>query len=1221
MGIQKIHFCLHLIRIWLLAFVSLGFSVFYSFAQPASFTELSTPSMSNAKEATGVSIADYDNDGDDDIFIAANPCRIYRNDGNFQFAEVAGALGISAIGKLGLWLDADNDGWLDLLVSGYNFLDFYHNNNGSSFSRISTSGLRGTKVQIGLMAGDLNGDGLLDVYVNNFKLENQLFLNYGDNQFRDRIQGSGSEVNDQSMAGVLLDVDQDNDLDIYITFDGYKPNRLFINNGSGSFLNQAAHFGVETRTQGMGVDIGDFNRDGKYDFYIANLFENSLLKSNSQGLYQEVAKAAGVNDNGMGWGVTCFDFNNDKWTDIYLNNEYNFSPFANKLYKNNGDETFTDAAMGTVLENRRSGFGCAAADFNSDGLQDLVLVNSTGVQAIRIFRNTGLPRQWLELTLVDPQGNKFATGAHVKVYSNNTLQMDDVTVGSGWYSQNSYRLHFGMAEDHQADSVVITWVGGRQTKIYDLPANNHYLISSNGSYQVFTSIQYQSILSNPNLLIPFEELPGELPSIPEQASIARLWNEQLLEAIRNDFARPTVHARNLFHVSAAMYDSWAVYDDQARTFFLGNEVGGFHIPFEGIDKPVSPEERERAREIALSYASFQLIKYRFRNSPGATETNARLTKQFQTLGLNSAITSTDYSTGSPEALGNYIAEQIIAFGKEDGSNEDNDYANRYYNPLNPPFRPELPGISRVIDPNRWQPLQLKTFIDQSGFEIGDVPAFLSAEWGRVVPFSLTEKDLSIKRRNGQNYWVYLDPGKPPTLDTLQLTPLSEEFKKSFLLVSMWSSHLDPSDGKRIDISPRSIGNIKNYPVRMEGHLDFYNTEEGGDSGTGREINPKTGLPYVPQWVYRGDYTRVLAEFWADGPKSETPPGHWFSILNSVNYHPALVRKFQGMGPVLPALEWDVKSYLALGGALHDAAVATWGVKGFYDYARPVSAIRSMAQKGQSSNRDLPGFHPAGIPLIPGFSEIVKSDDPLVGSSGENLNKVKLYAWKGPSFIKDPKVDVSGVGWILGENWWPYQRPTFVTPPFAGYVSGHSTFSSAAAELITQFTADPYFPGGLAEYVAKRNEYLVFEEGPSEDVKLQWATYKDAADQCSLSRIWGGIHPPFDDFPGRRTGTIIGQRAFQHAKTYFDGSLSIFPLGISYFPNPSRSQEGVTLLADSEISKIEVFDLRGKQVSPSEVISISSRASVVRLEGQAPGMYILRVTAQKGISTVRVILSN
>ena len=180
----------------------------------------------------------------------------------------------------------------------------------------------------------------------------------------------------------------------------------------------------------------------------------------------------------------------------------------------------------------------------------------------------------------------------------------------------------------------------------------------------------------------------------------------------------------------------------------------------------------------------------------------------------------------------------------------------------------------------------------------------------------------------------------------------------------------------------------------------------------------------------------------------TPPGHWFTILNYVNDHPALVRRFRGHGPVLDDLEWDVKAYFALGGAVHDAAIAAWGVKGWYDYIRPISAIRGMAERGQSSDPELPRYAPDGIPLVEGYVELVREGDALAGERGEHVGKVKLYAWRGPGAIERPASDVAGVGWILAENWWPYQRPSFVTPPFAGYVSGHSTYSRAGAEVLT-----------------------------------------------------------------------------------------------------------------------------------------------------------------------------
>ena len=134
--------------------------------------------------------------------------------------------------------------------------------------------------------------------------------------------------------------------------------------------------------------------------------------------------------------------------------------------------------------------------------------------------------------------------------------------------------------------------------------------------------------------------------------------------------------------------------------------------------------------------------------------------------------------------------------------------------------------------------------------------------------------------------------------------------------------------------------------------------------------------------------------------------------------------------------------------------------------------------------------------------------------------------------------MAGVGWILAENWWPYQRPSFVTPPFAGYVSGHSTYSREAARVMDFMTGTPYFPGGMSNFEAEQNEFLEFEEGPSETVTLQWATYYDASDQCSLSRIWGGIHQAIDDIPGRKIGQQIGTDAGEYADSIYSAEAPI-----------------------------------------------------------------------------------
>ncbi len=708
-------------------------------------------------------------------------------------------------------------------------------------------------------------------------------------------------------------------------------------------------------------------------------------------------------------------------------------------------------------------------------------------------------------------------------------------------------------------------------------------------------------------------------SVFSQHSVARDWNEEMLHAIRNDFARPTVHARNLFHGAIAMYDAWAIFNDTATPVLLGNTFQGFSVAYDPLPMPSNPDE---ATHEVMSYAIYRLMQHRFKDSPGADEIFVDINQRMASYGYNLFVTSTDYSDGSYAKLGNYLASQIIAFGLQDGSNEENDYASIFYAPVNPPLILEVYDEIDHINPDRWQPLAFASFIDQSGNIIpGGIPNFLSPEWGQVAPFALDPDDLEILN-NGFNSYVYNDPGAPPTIQDSPANGLTDAYKWHFALVSAWSSHLDPSDPVRIDISPANLGNLDpaDWPETFSEYQDFYDFTEGGALSQGHDVNPVTGLPYAPQMIKRSDYARVLAEFWADGPDSETPPGHWFVIANYVSDDPLLEKRFGGEGPILSDLEWDVKLYVTLGGAMHDSAVTTWGIKGYYDYVRPISALRYMAAKGQSTDPSLPGFDPHGLPLVPGLIELIEAGDPLAADG--NIGKVKVRAWKGPDYIEDPTTDIAGVDWILATRWWPYQRGTFVTPPFAGYVSGHSTFSRAAAEVLTFVTGDPFFPGGMGTFEVEQDTFLFFEKGPSEPFTLQWATYRDASDQTSLSRIWGGIHPPIDDIPGRRLGADIGVQAFNLATDYFNGDV----LGveenelisqIKLYPNPVLNILQIAHPNTFTIQKIEVFDMASRKVISEENKKLQPAISVGDL---TDGVYLATLYTDFGTVVKRFIVS-
>ena len=689
----------------------------------------------------------------------------------------------------------------------------------------------------------------------------------------------------------------------------------------------------------------------------------------------------------------------------------------------------------------------------------------------------------------------------------------------------------------------------------------------------------------------------------QSQSIAREWNEAVLVGIRNDFARPTVHARNLYHTSILMYDAWAVFDDEAQTFFLGKQVGDYFCDFEGF---IPSESVEESRRKAISYAVYRLMRHRFANSPGIEVIYDTMDDLMEHEGYDTANTTVDYQLGDAAALGNYLAQEMIAYGMQDGANEANDYINQFYEPVNEELNTDIAGNDMLEFPNRWQPLKIENFVDQSGNTIpGGTPEFLSPEWGFVTPFALTDDDLSIVEREGDTYWVYNDPGAPSYIQ--EGLGIDDPYKWGFAMVPVWASHLGPENEQIIDISPRSIGNTNALPETFDEYKAFYNYIDGGDPSQGRDINPITNTPYEEQLVKRSDYTRVLAEFWADGPESETPPGHWFTILNYVSDHPDLVKKYKGAGELLSDLEWDVKSYFVLGGAMHDSAISSWGIKGYYDYIRPISAVRYMSFKGQSTDPSLPRYDPHGIPLIEGYIEIVDIDDPLVGDFEENLNKIKLFTWRGPDFIVDPSIDTAGVDWILAEEWFPYQRASFVTPPFAGYVSGHSTFSRAAAEVLTQFTGSEYFPGGMGVFDINQFDFLVFELGPTEDMQLQWATYRDASDQTSLSRIWGGIHPPIDDIPGRKIGIEVGNQAFDFADRCFSGGVSVNPI---VFPNPVDNELTI-LYNQTSLLYISVYDTSGRRISRVAGSFNKDANMKIDVSTLTRGLYFVSIEDEKG----------
>ncbi len=529
-------------------------------------------------------------------------------------------------------------------------------------------------------------------------------------------------------------------------------------------------------------------------------------------------------------------------------------------------------------------------------------------------------------------------------------------------------------------------------------------------------------------------------------STARVWNELALHAIRQDLPQPTVHARNLFHLSAAMYDAWATGDATAQGVFFKEKVSNLS---------------DQARAESIAYAAHRVLLTRYKISASAGTLDC-FDQELRRAGFDPGNVGTQGDT--PATRGNRVGQTVLDATLNDGSNEANGYADTTgFKSVNPVLQPEIPGTT-MTDPNLWQPLLLAVGFSQNNIPQNGPQKFVGAGWREVRPFAM--------KRTGR---VYHDPGAAPTAN-------SDDMKNRWIPdLLRKQSELDTNSSISFDASPGALGD----------------NSLGGNDGVGHALNPITGTAYEPHVVKRSDYWRVVAEFWADGPSSETPPGHWNVLANTVADAPGFKRQLGGTGSVLSALEWDIKTYLALNGALHDAAITAWEIKRDTITARPISLVRYLADSG-------------GLPLIPGLIE-------------QRDGKLQILSWH------------SGVSWADANGWVPYQQSTFVTPAFPGFVSGHSTFSRAAAEVLTDLTGSAFFPGGLLSVTVPAG-FLRIDTIQNSEVRLQWATYFDAADQAGQSRIWGGIHIEPDDLTGRKIGHQIGLDAVALARKYFTNTL-------------------------------------------------------------------------------------
>ncbi|MBA3735195.1 MAG: VCBS repeat-containing protein [Actinobacteria bacterium] len=1099
----------------------------------------------------GLCALDYNNDGWIDLFVVNSYSQadvdrwrkhgglprsaLFRNrKGHFTNVSHHSRAGLAVRGEGCVAADFNRDGYTDLYVTtaGYDKL-LWNNRDGTFTEGARAAGISRYGWHAGAAVGDVNGDGRPDLYVagytdpnvpvpgsaagfpNNFAgVRDLLYLNIGHDRnghskFREVGVQAGLEAArfDHSLGAVFSDLDADGRLDLYVANDG-DPNRLYQNlawpggrkadpAGLGfRFEERAAIAGVADPNAGMGVAAADFNSDGHTDLLVSNSRGQGHAVYTGQ---QPIASGSSFNDVHVaftpafgktftGWGASWVDLDLDGNLDLVLasggipvtNLARDAQPI--QVLENMGAAAgaaprFTDgtALVGGYDLPRVVGRGLTTADFDNNGRLDIA-INTIGGK-LELLRPTGAVGHWLAVRLAG-----FSPGAVVTaVLPDGRRLVREVQAGSSYLSSQDPRLHFGLGAATSVSQLIVRYPAGHVVERNNVPADRIVLFRRQTRDSTYARSTQRLAQTAPSLIggCTRADLKGR--------SVARVWDEAMLDAIRRDLPAPTTHARNLFHVSAAMWDAWAAYDPQADGYFV-------------TEKDKAPDV-EAARETALSYAAYRVLLWRYAYGANVRVTFDELTRTMRSLCYRLDFTST--KGRSPAALGNRIAAAVIRAGRTDGSRERLHYADESYVPVNAPLVVKDPGTA-MHDATFWQPLALDQTVAQNGLAVpGNVQTFIGAEWGHVRGFALPQSKRGVP----------IDPGPPPIG-----TPPDAAYKQAAVDVIRKSAALDAADGQVIDIGLDELGN---NPL-------------GTNDGHGYTVNPSTGQPYAPERVLQADYARVLAEFWADGPSSETPPGHWNVLANTVSNSPLLASRI-GTGAA-NRLRWDVQMYFALNGAAHDAAIAAWGLKRKYQSVRPISMIRYLAEHGQSSDPELPSYDPAGLPLIPGLIELITKESSAPSQRhaalADHVGEIAIRAWRGNP--KDPS-QVSGAGWILGERWVPYQRATFVTPAFPGFVSGHSTFSRAAAEVLAAYTGSPYFPGGEFTQTFAPG-YLKFERGPSKPLTLRWATYYDAADQAGISRIYGGIHIAADDLGGRRIGSTVGKRAFVLAERYFAGTV-------------------------------------------------------------------------------------
>ncbi len=457
---------------------------------------------------TGAAWFDFDNDGDLDLFLA-NGCGrnngLFENDGTGMFTNVAAQAGVQGgVGANGVVAaDIDNDGFKDIFLTGEGgYLGtcvtpatLYHNDGTGSFTDITAvSGIVGPTEAFSAAFGDINNDGFLDLFITGNGQQsgdgppNKLFLNNGDLTFTDISVSAGVDTDLGACAAFFSDFDRDGFTDLFVAdcvpFATGGPIELFRNNHDLTFTDVAPQAGLAKMGYWMGLAPGDFDNDGDIDFFVTNLGSafsafHALYRNNGDQTYTDIGAETGVAGQAFSWGATMTDFDNDGFADIY--HAGNCPPTFIGVIGNPGRLLFNDragafndmtATLPVDLTNRDAS-GVAAGDFDGDGFPDiLVTTDAFGGNPGNpvLLRNLGNENRSVTFRLEGTVSNRDGVGARILVTSGDLIQTKEIYAGSSFLSMDSPWPTFGLGTKDVADQVLVQWPSGTVDRFVNIPA-------------------------------------------------------------------------------------------------------------------------------------------------------------------------------------------------------------------------------------------------------------------------------------------------------------------------------------------------------------------------------------------------------------------------------------------------------------------------------------------------------------------------------------------------------------------------------------------------------------------------------------------------------------------------------------------------------------------------------------------------------------------------------